>query len=143
MNKNRKIAGLLAVTMVIGSVGMTGSSVYAADSTKSAKEEVIYIMTDAEGNVENINAVNIFGSGSVTDYGQYSSVKMLNTTDPIEQDGDKITFTSEKEKVYYQGTMENTEIPWNISFTYTLDGKEISPEDLAGKSGALEIHVNF
>ena len=143
MNKNRKIAGLLAVTMVIGSVGMTGSSVYAADSTKSAKEEVIYIMTDAEGNVENINAVNIFGSGSVTDYGQYSSVKMLNTTDPIEQDGDKITFTSEKEKVYYQGTMENTEIPWNISFTYTLDGKEISPEDLAGKSGALEIHVKI
>ncbi len=143
MNKNRKIAGVLAVTMVIGSVGMTGSSVYAAGNTESAKEEVIYIMTDAEGNVENINAVNIFGSGSVTDYGQYSSVKMLNTTDPIEQDGDKITFTSEKEKVYYQGTMENTEIPWNISFTYTLDGKEISPEDLAGKSGALEIHVKI
>ena len=143
MNKNRKIAGVLTVTMVIGSVGMTGSSVYAADNTESAKEEVIYIMTDAEGNVENINAVNIFGGGSVTDYGQYSSVKMLNTTDSIEQDGDKITFTSNKEKVYYQGTMENTEIPWNISFTYTLDGKEISPEDLARKSGALEIHVKI
>ncbi len=143
MNKNRKIAGVLAVTMVIGSVGMTGTNIYAADSTESAKEEVIYIMTDAEGNVENINAVNIFGKGSVTDYGQYSSVKMLNTTDPIEQDGDKITFTSDKEKVYYQGTMEHTEIPCNISFTYTLDGKEISPEDLAGKSGALEIHIKI
>ena len=109
MNKNRKIAGVLAVTMVIGSVGMTGTNIYAADSTESAKEEVIYIMTDAEGNVENINAVNIFGKGSVTDYGQYSSVKMLNTTDPIEQDGDKITFTSDKEKVYYPSLTPWTE----------------------------------
>lgn len=66
---------------------------------------------------------------------------MLNTTDKINQSGDKITFSSDKDKVYYQGTMKDTQIPWNISFTYTLDGKEISPEELTGKSGALTIRV--
>lgn len=141
MNKNRLMAGAMAVTMTVGTVGLSGVNVYAADGTESQKEEVIYIMTDSDGNVENINAVNIFGKGDVTDYGDYSSVKMLNTTDKINQSGDKITFSSDKEKVYYQGTMKDTQIPWNISFTYTLDGKEISPEDLAGKSGALTIHV--
>lgn len=141
MNKNRLMAGAMAVTVTIGTVGMSGVNVYAADGTESQKEEVIYIMTDSDGNVENINAVNIFGKGDVTDYGDYSSVKMLNTTDKINQSGDKITFSSDKEKVYYQGTMKDTQIPWNISFTYTLDGKEIAPEDLAGKSGALKIHV--
>lgn len=135
------MAGAMAVTVTIGTVGMSGVNVYAADGTESQKEEVIYIMTDSDGNVENINAVNIFGKGDVTDYGDYSSVKMLNTTDKINQSGDKITFSSDKEKVYYQGTMKDTQIPWNISFTYTLDGKEIAPEDLAGKSGALKIHV--
>lgn len=141
MNKNRLIAGAMAVTVTIGTVGMSGVNVYAANGTESQKEEVIYIMTDSDGNVENINAVNIFGKGDVTDYGDYSSVKMLNTTDKINQSGDKITFSSDKEKVYYQGTMKDTQIPWNISFTYTLDGKEIAPKDLAGKSGALKIHV--
>lgn len=141
MNKNRLMAGAMAVTVTIGTIGMSGVNVYAADGTESQKEEVIYIMTDSDGNVENINAVNIFGKGDVTDYGDYSSVKMLNTTDKINQSGDKITFSSDKEKVYYQGTMKDTQIPWNISFTYTLDGKEIAPEDLAGKSGALKIHV--
>lgn len=141
MNKNRLMAGAMAVTVTIGTIGMAGVNVYAADGTESQKEEVIYIMTDADGNVDNINAVNIFGKGDVTDYGDYSSVKMLNTTDKINQSGDKITFSSDKEKVYYQGTMKDTQIPWNISFTYTLDGKEIAPEDLAGKSGALTIHV--
>ncbi len=143
MNRNRVLAGALAVTVTASSVGMAGINACAADTSESQKEEVIYIMTDADGDVENVNAVNIFGKGNVTDYGNYTSVKMLNTTDSIKQDGDKITFSTDKDKVYYQGTMENVEIPWNISITYTLDGKTITPEDLAGKSGALKIHVKI
>lgn len=68
-------------------------------------------MTDAEGKVQNLNVVNIFGSGSVTDYGDYTGVKMLTTNDPITQNGDEITFTTDAERVYYQGTLENREIP--------------------------------
>lgn len=146
MNKNRVIAGTMAVMMTAGSIGMTGVNAYAADQkndTESKKEEVIYIMTDADGDVKNINAVNIFGKGKVTDYGDYSSVKMLNTTDKIKQNGDKVTFSSDKEKVYYQGTMNDTEIPWNIDITYTLDGKKITPEKLAGKSGALKMRITI
>lgn len=84
-------------------------TIAAAPSTK--REEVVYIMTDAEGKVQNLNVVNIFGSGSVTDYGDYTGVKMLTTNDPITQNGDEITFTTDAERVYYQGTLENREIP--------------------------------
>lgn len=110
-----------------------------AESVPSEKEEVIYVMTDASGSITDIEVVNIFAGGDITDYGDYSSVKMLNTDDVITQDGDKITFSSDAAKVYYQGTMKSTVIPWNISIRYYLDGKEYSAEDLAGKSGALEI----
>lgn len=110
----------------------------AAPSTE--KEEVVYIMTDADGSVQNMNVVNIFGSGSVTDYGDYTSVKMLTTNDPITQNGDEITFTTDADRVYYQGTLENREMPWNISIRYTLDGKDIAPEELGGKSGKLKIY---
>ena len=140
MNKNKKlIAGMIAVSIVTANVSMTA----AAATTSGGKEEVVYVMTDAQGNVDSVNVVNIFGKGSVTDYGDYSSVKMLTSTDAISQDGDKITFTTDQEKVYYQGTLDNAQIPWNIKITYYLDGKEISPEDLAGQSGALKIHTEI
>lgn len=137
--KKQILAGVLTV-VVTATTAATPLQVCAAEST-GGKEEVIYVMTDAEGNVENVNVVNIFGKGDVTDYGDYSSVKMLTSTEPITQDGDKITFTTGKDKVYYQGTLEDAQIPWNIEISYTLDGKEISPKELAGQSGTLKIHI--
>ena len=137
--KKQILAGVLTIVVTATTVA-TPLQVSAAEST-GGKEEVVYVMTDAQGNVENVNVVNIFGKGDVTDYGDYSSVKMLTSTEPITQNGDKITFTTGKEKVYYQGTLENAQIPWNIGITYTLDGKEISPEELAGQSGTLKIHI--
>lgn len=113
-----------------------------AETTPSEKEEVIYIMTDASGKVTDMEAVNIFTGGDIIDYGDYSGVKMLNTTDRFNQNGDKITFSSSADKVYYQGTMKTTVIPWNISIRYFLDGKEYSAADIAGKSGALEIRFS-
>ena len=43
------------------------------------KVEVVYIISDGSGAVQNVNVVNIFGGGSVTDYGNYSAVKMHST----------------------------------------------------------------
>lgn len=114
----------------------------AAEAAPSEKEEVIYILTDAAGNVTGIEVVNIFSGGDITDYGDYSAVKMLNTTDKPDQSGDRITFSSGADRVYYQGTLKNTAIPWNISIRFFLDGKEYSAADIAGKSGALEIRFS-
>ncbi len=114
-----------------------------ADEASSSKEEVIYVMTDASGKVLDTEVVNIFAGGNITDYGDYSAVKMLNTTDVITQNSDKITFSSSRDKVYYQGTLKDKNIPWNISIRYFLNGKEYSAEDIAGKSGSLEIRFSI
>ena len=135
MKYTKKIAATALSLLILGSCTIPAL----AASTPSEKEEVIYVMTDASGRVTNIETVNIFAGGDITDYGDYSAVKMLNTDDKITQDGDKITFSSDAAKVYYQGTMKSTVIPWKISIRYYLDGKEYSAQDLAGKSGALEI----
>ncbi len=114
-----------------------------ADEASSSKEEVIYVMTDASGKVLDTEVVNIFAGGNITDYGDYSAVKILNTTDTITQSKDKITFSSSRDKVYYQGTLKDKNIPWNISIRYFLNGKEYSAEDIAGKSGSLEIRFSI
>ena len=96
-----------------------------------------------QGAIDNVNVVNIFKGGDITDYGNYSSVKMLTTTDTINQTEDKVTFSSSAEKVYYQGTLEDIDIPWNISIRYFLDNKEYTAEEIAGMSGSLEIKISI
>lgn len=143
MNRNRFLSSTLAFTIVLGSVSIPNICAYAKTDSGSQKEEVVYIMTNGNGDVDSVNVVNIFGKGDITDYGNYSSVKMLTSTEPISQDGDTISFTSDTDRIYYQGTLENAQIPWNIDISYSLDGKEISPDELAGKSGALEIKIKI
>ena len=113
-----------------------------AESAPTEKQEVIYVLADNSGKAKDIEVVNIFDGGDITDYGDYSTVKMLNTTDKIKQDGDKISISSSADKVYYQGKLKSVLIPWNISIQYFLDGKEYNASELAGKSGALEIHFS-
>ena len=111
-------------------------------STDGGKEEVIYVMTDANGKTENVYVVNIYNGTEITDYGNYSSVQLLNTNDMISSDGDRLTFTTKADKAYLQGNIEEKSIPWNIEISYTLDGKQISADELAGKSGSLQIRFN-
>ena len=146
MNKNRKVrvtAGLMSAVLVTGNVVMPQMSIQAAELTNMKKDEVVYVMTDSQGQVDSVNVVNIFGKGAVTDYGAYESVKMLTSTENINKSGDKITFTTDDDRVYYQGTLSNAEIPWKIKISYTLNGKTVTPQELAGQSGKLDIHIEI
>mgnify|MGYP005922998527 CR=1 FL=1 len=112
----------------------------------SAKEEVIYANLDASGTVTGVYAVNSFAvqaGDTVTDHGSYTAVRNMTTTDPLEHSGDTVTATVAQDgKLYYEGTMDTaTALPWLVKLTYTLDGAEIAPEELGGKSGALTIRL--
>ena len=112
----------------------------------SAKEEVIYANLDASGTVTGVYAVNSFAvqaGDTVTDHGSYTAVRNMTTTDPLEHSGDTVTATvAEDGKLYYEGTMDTaTALPWLVKLTYMLDGAEITPEELGGKSGALTIRL--
>ena len=132
------------IVVLTGSmIATTVTPVFAEDQTSVGKEEVIYINLQNDGNLKDVYAVNIFGKGNVTDYGDYSSVKILNTEDKLTQKDDKVTFHASKDRTYYEGKMKDTTIPWNIEVTYTLDGKQYTAEELAGKSGNLQIHFKI
>ena len=136
MNKNKKImAALLAGTMIVTSVTPA-----MAEAVPSSKEEVVYVNLTSGGSVKEMYAVNIFDDKNITDYGDYLSVELLNTTDSINQNGDEITFSSSADRVYYKGKMKSTIMPWNISIKYYVDGKEYAPKEAAGKSGKMEIY---
>lgn len=132
------LCGIVLSTFVLSSY----LNVFALDQS-SEKEEVIYVMTNLDGSTKYIYAVNIFDGGEIIDYGNYSSVKMLTSNDKIQVNEDMIEIKSDEDKVYYEGTMENTEIPWNISVKYFLNGEEIFGNELGGKSGQLKIKLDI
>ena len=117
------------------------SPVSTAD-TPSRKEEVIYGLLNPDGSVNNIYVVNIFDGCAVTDYGHYSEIRNLTSSEKIDINGDEITINTNADKFYYQGTLKNRELPWNIEIKYFLNNKEVPGKDLAGKSGKLDIHIS-
>ena len=49
---------------------------------------------------------------------------------------------SDESGLYYRGISEK-KLPVSMTVSYTLDGKEITPEELAGKSGHVVIRYDF
>lgn len=134
---------LLTITLAGNSIlGGTPATTFAAADTQE-KEEVVYAVLDNSGKVGGIYVVNSFTSHDVVDYGNYENIRNLTTTDTITQDGDQISFHTDADKIYYQGDLKTREIPWNIEIHYMMDGTEYSAEDLAGKSGKLEITMKI
>lgn len=111
----------------------------------SAKDEVVYGNLDGNGNVEGMYVVNTFrvtDPGEIVDHGNYTNVRNLTDLSDVElTDDNRVHLQADEGEFYYQGELENKSLPWNISITYLLNGKEISPEELAGEEGSFEIQI--
>lgn len=137
----RAAAGLLAAALLAGAVLPAGA---AAPST--SKEEIVYANLSAEGEVTGVYVVSQFdgvAGQTITDYGDYTALRNMTTTDPLNYENGVLTLTpAEDGKIYCEGTLAKAQLPWLFELTYTLDGAEVSPEELAGKSGALVLTLS-
>lgn len=112
----------------------------------STKDEVIYANLTPNGKTNEMYVVNSFQvtePGNLIDYGSYKDVRNLtDLTDIAIENNNEVHFGAEtKEDFFYQGTLKEQPLPWNISITYLLDGEKIKPDELAGVSGKLDIQI--
>ena len=110
------------------------------------KEETVYFITDASGNVDKTivsdHLYNRDGKDTIEDVSSLSDIENVKGDEEFTQDGDKLQWKADGNDIYYQGTT-TAEAPVSQKVTYYLDGKEISPEELAGKSGKVTIHFDY
>ena len=137
-----------ASTFVLTTSILMGSVYSAFADTNTSKDEVVYVKLNNNGNVDNVYVVNSFdikNGEKIEDYGNYSNVLNLSTSDKLNYSNGVVdaNVSDTNKKFYYQGDMKDCEIPWDINIRYTLDGKNISSEELAGKSGNLEISFDI
>lgn len=139
ISRVKKAATVLTAVILIL---LPAGTAYSAD-TSSPKEEAVYGLLDPSGKVNSIYVVNALEGNEITDYGSYSDVRNMTSPETLQQRGDMITINTTAEKLYYQGTLESKEMPWNMAITYFLDGKELPGPELAGQSGELKIRVSI
>lgn len=136
------IAAFLAAILVITLFPVTA---FAAQNN-TPKEEIIYINLNADGSVNEINAVNTFDldeSGKIVDYGEYENLRNMTTTDTIDYSNNTITIDTDADKLYYEGKLKENVMPWVITVKYYMDGKEYSAKQIAGMSGKLEMKMTI
>lgn len=110
------------------------------------KDESVYLISDANGNVNKTIVVdhlkNKDKKDTLEDASNLSDIENVKGKEKFTQSGDKLTWQAGGKDIYYQGTATE-EPPVTQKVTYYLDGKEISSEDLAGKSGKVKIRFDY
>lgn len=115
----------------------------ASAANEPVKEEVIYVTLNAAGQADAAYVVNIFPGGVVTDYGNYTSVRTMNTEDNITYTNGLVSFVSADSRVYYQGNMAQVELPWLFDLTWTLNGRPVTAGQMAGATGNMEMKLSI
>ena len=125
-------------------VGTYTFPVYGLEQS-SPKEEVIYASLNQSGTLEKAYVVNIVypQNNQLVDYGNYSEVKNLTSTDKLIYKNNQVKATTDEEKISYEGYLIEQKLPWNFKIKYYLDGKEISEKKIAGCKGQLTIEIEI
>ena len=149
MNRNRKLRKQMMSGLAVGMAAVMGAApVYAATGEDAAvsKEETVYVNANADGSEDQITVSNWLKNAgtekNLKDESELKDIKNVKGDEEFTQSGNKLTWQTEGEDIYYQGTTTK-EPPVSVKFTYYLDGKEIKPEDLAGKSGKVKIRFDY
>ena len=112
----------------------------------SAKEETVYVLASADGTVEKVIVSdwlkNAGGSASLADNARLDGVENVKGSESFTLSGDTRVWDAQGNDIYTRGTTEQ-DLPVSMTVRYTLDGKAISPEELAGKSGRVAIRFDY
>lgn len=110
------------------------------------KDETVYLISDANGNVNQTivsdHLINHDKEKTLKDKSSLKDIENVKGDETFSQSGNDVTWQADGNDIYYQGTSSET-APVTQKVTYYLDGKEISPKDLAGKSGKVTIHFDY
>ena len=166
MNRNKKAIRVktVAISLAVAMTAFSNSAVALAspentlssmieasmkDSQSDAvdKEESVYVIADAKGEATKVIVSNHLNNKdnkkTISDVSDLDDIVNIKGDEEfVEGSGNLITWQADGSDIYYQGTT-NEELPVDLNVTYKLDGKEISPKDLAGKDGKVTIRFDY
>ena len=127
----------------------SAASSQAAETTeqkKPSKDETVYVLANADGSVKKIivsDWIKNNGGKTVSDKTELSDIKNVKGDESYVMDTDNMReWNADGKDIYYQGTISKA-LPVDLKVSYELDGKPVSAESLAGKSGKVTIRFDY
>ena len=115
-------------------------------SGKPEKEETVYIFTNAKGEKQNIivsnHLKNTDNADNLQDMTSLSNIENVKGDEAFKQNGENIDWKSNGSDIYYQGNTDKKP-PISVKVSYKLDGNDIEPDELLGKSGKVTIRYDY
>lgn len=113
-------------------------------------DEAYYATLDYYGNLTDGSIVKSYvlnGVTSITDFGEYESVSNLTDSTAPSKGAKRVAFDfadAAPTHFYFEGKTKKPyeNLPWTISLSYTLNGVPMKAEDIAGKTGVVEILID-
>ena len=123
-----------------------GLQTYAPYTGKTRKSETVYVTMDAKGNVSKKIVTDWLHTEQagvqVADQSDLDGIQNIKSDVKPVQKGNQIAWNMDSTDLYYKGESQK-DLPVDISIRYYLDGAEIEPSDLAGKSGKVKIEIQM
>ncbi len=127
----------------------SAASSQAAETTeqkKPSKDETVYVLANADGSVKKIivsDWIKNNGGKTISDKTELSDIKNVKGDESYVMDTDNMReWNADGKDIYYQGTISKA-LPVDLKVSYELDGKPVSAESLAGKSGKVTIRFDY
>ncbi len=114
--------------------------------TDADKEETVYVIADANGNAQDTIVSewlkNTDKKDTIEDVSKLSDIENVSGDETFEQDGTKLKWQAGGNDIYYQGHSSEAS-PVSVKVSYQLDGKDVSADELLGKSGHIKIRYDY
>ena len=112
----------------------------------STKDETVYVLAGADGSIQKIIVSdwikNALGAASITDSTGLSNIENIKGDESYTISGNAKVWDAQGNDIYYSGNIEK-ELPVGMTVTYTLDGKKVSTDEIAGKTGKVSIRFDY
>jgi len=117
------------------------------DSGEAGKEETVYALVDGSGAVRQLIVSdwikNAGKEANILDRTELKNLTEVKNGENYTREEDNLCiWNAQGNDIYYQGEIEK-DLPVSMKIVYLLDGKEINPQELAGKSGHVVIRYEF
>lgn len=111
------------------------------------KDETVYVLAGADGSVQKLIVSdwlqNGQGSKTISDKSDLTNIENVKGDESYTINGDNMkVWDAQGNDIYYQGNTTK-ELPVDMSVTYKLNGKKVSAEEIAGKSGKVTIRFDY
>jgi len=117
-----------------------------SDDDELTKNETVYVIMDADGKTEKKVVSewlkNPEGKKTIEDSSDLENIENTSGDEEFEKDGEDLVWNAEGRDIKYQGETSK-ELPVDVKISYYLNGDKVSAEEIAGKSGDVEIHFDY